>query len=139
MHNPHVIFFKVLDSQVKINVIIKQIESAFLKEKKLLITVPNSEAAKYIDHLLWKVPEESFFPHNIIHTTSKEWIGISEINSQNLNQADCLLNLCPISSPIPHQFKEIIELYDETNPERALQSNKKIQTYKALGLNTTIS
>lgn len=127
-------FFYVKDNQAKAQYICLQTQQLIFNEKRVLISVPNSEAAKYIDTLLWRYPEDSFLPHSIVAANSKDWVVIVHEAKDNLNQATCLFNLCPSPSPIVHLFDEIYELYDETHPEKALSSQKKLDHYKSLGI-----
>lgn len=128
-----VLFYPVKDNPAKIQLICNKAHESILHEKRLLIFVPNIEAAQYVDNLLWKTPIDSFIPHTIAQTASKEWIVITYQNSDNLNQAEWLLNLCHSLHPAYHQFQEVYELLDETNGEKKDLSQKRIEAYKTLG------
>ena len=127
---PKVIFFYIQDNASKIHCICDQVQQGSTKGKKILIHVPNEEAAKYVDALLWKMPDTSFLPHVISQKPIKEWIVITHLE-QNLNQATLLFNLCPSVSPIFHQFEEIYEFYEESYPEKARAAEQKIEIYEA--------
>lgn len=130
---PKVFFFHIKDNQAKIRCICTQVQDSIEKGKKVLITVPNQEAASYIDLLLWRFPEESFLPHLVMSKPTKEWIAIT-ITDQNVNGATRLLNLCPMISPLHMQFEEIYELYDETHLQKATISQKKLEEYQSRGI-----
>lgn len=130
---PKLHFFRVKDNQAKVGLICDIVQRTSQKNKKLLLHVPNLEAARYIDDLLWNISDVSFIPHAIIQVPSKEWIGITTELSQNLNQAPCLLNLCPQICSIPDQFEEIFELFDETHPQKAASSQLKLDSYRMKG------
>lgn len=130
---PKIIFVTVKDNREKILFICQKAQEAIEQRKKLLILVPNPEAAHYIDELLWKTPEESFTPHVIAQTSCQDWIVISTDKSHNFNQAVSLLNLCSQISPITHHFEEVYELFDETNTEKATLSHQKLSNYKKDG------
>ncbi|MBA3721758.1 MAG: DNA polymerase III subunit chi [Parachlamydiaceae bacterium] len=132
---PKVIFTHVKDNQTKIGHICQTVYEAINKKKRILILVQNEEAAKYIDSLLWRFPEESFLPHSYANKPTKENIVVTTINSQNLNQAAILLNLSPSTTPIFNHFEEIHELYDETSPPKVENSKLKIKSYQSLALN----
>lgn len=134
-----VTFFKVKDNQAKAQVICQQVQAVLKKEKKLLIVVPNEEAARYVDLLLWRLPEESFIPHAIVTKPTSEWIAITTQDKQNLNNAHFLLNLCPTISPMCNQFEEIYELDDVTNSDKAQLSQKKREEYKLVRLASAVS
>jgi DNA polymerase-3 subunit chi len=131
-----VIFFPVKDNQAKIQLICFKVQQAINQEKRILITVPTEEAAKYIDSLLWRIPEESFIPHAIAQTPVKEWVAITPHLMHNLNEAHYLLNLCPQICPIYQHFEEIYELYDETHPQKTEWAQKRLQDYQSKGLIT---
>lgn len=132
-----IVFLKVQDNQRKAQAICYQVQEILKKEKRLLILVPNEEAAKYVDLLLWRFPEDSFIPHILTQHPVEDWVVITANESQNLNSAHCLLNLNTHLSPIYHQFEEIYELYDETHSQKAQLAQKKIQEYQNKGLAVT--
>ncbi len=127
-----VIFYRVKDNSAKIQWICAKAEDAIKQEQRLLITVPNFQAAQYIDSLLWKSPPESFIPHVVSDTQTSEWIAITLQNQVNVNEAAFLFNLCP--SPHPEcRFKEIYELFDVTDPQKAHLSEQKLLYYQNQG------
>ncbi|MFI0435613.1 MAG: DNA polymerase III subunit chi [Parachlamydiaceae bacterium] len=127
-------FYRVKDNGAKIQFIYTKAEEAFKQEKRLLISVPNFQAAQYIDTLLWKFPQESFLPHIVSDTPTSEWIAITMEGKQNVNQATCLLNLCPTVTALTENVLEIYELYDESLPEKTALSEKKLQEYEKKGM-----
>lgn len=129
-----VTFSKVRDNQAKALFICQQVQTVLRREKKLLIVAPNEEAAKFVDALLWRLPEESFIPHAIVTKQSPESIAITTQDKENLNQAHYLLNLCPQVNAFSDQFEEIFELDDETSPEKAQLTDKKKQAYAMMGV-----
>lgn len=130
---PKVIFYRVSSPSAKLQVIASKAKEAFHQEKRLLITVPSFEAAQYVESLLWRVPEESFMPHVIADTATKEWIAITIQDKDNVNQAFRLLNLCPTTSALCEKMEEIYELYDETHPQKLEQSKQRLQHYQEKG------
>lgn len=132
--NPKVLFLKIKDNSTKLQKICQLANEIVNQEKRLLITVPSEEAAKYIDALLWRMPEESFLPHSIVSSPSKDFVAITLIKTENFNQAHCLLNLCMEISPIFHQFETVYELLDETDLKKTQQCQNKFQEYKAKGV-----
>lgn len=132
--SPKVTFYRVKDNGAKIHLIGTKAQEAFKHEKRLLITVPNFQAAQYIESLLWKSPADSFMPHVVADTSTAEWIAITMQDQNNVNQAIRLLNLSP---SVPHFFQEmseIFELYDETHPEKLELSKQRVQFYQSKGI-----
>ena len=130
---PRVIFYRVKENATKIQLICKKGEEAFSQEKRLLIAVPNFQAAQYIEELLWRNPRESFMPHVVTDTPTSEWIAITMQNEKNVNQATRLLNLCTTPSPFYEHIKEIYEFYDASLPEKGELSEQRLQYYTSKG------
>lgn len=126
---PKVIFHPVKSSAAKLKTISDIVANAFAAGEKMLIVVPSTEAAAYIDQLLWRMPEESFVPHVIAAKSVPNRIVIAVNPTQNFNQAAILLNLSPAVSPIVDQFAEVHELFDETDPTKAEQSIQRQKHY----------
>ncbi len=126
---PKVIFFRVSNNQTKILRIYTTIQRHFEKGEKVLVILPNQEAEKYFDELLWKIPPESFLPHTRTSKPCQARIVVTEVQ-KNLNQATVLWNLCPEVTPLYNQFEMIYELLDETSKEKEKQSTNKIAAYK---------
>lgn len=127
-----VCFLRVTDNISKLQKLQVAIQSHFLKNDKILITVPSNEAASYIDQLLWRIPDESFLPHAIINYPSKEHIAITTTYS-NVNQASILINLLPTLHPNPIRVTLIYELLDMTSKEKDVISRQKQFSYVNLG------
>lgn len=129
-----VIFYRVLTAQNKLSVICAKVSETFFQNRRILISVPNQEAADYIDQLIWKSPQESFVPHQISGVNTSERVVIAINPKFNLNQADTLFNLTPSHPIIEGSFEQIFELLDETHPEKAKLSIERINAYKKLGI-----
>jgi DNA polymerase-3 subunit chi len=129
-----VTFYRVKDNGAKIQLICTKAKEAFQVEKRLLIAVPSFEAAQFVESLLWRNPEDSFMPHVISDTTTKEWIAITMQNKDNINQAPRLLNLCPAFTPLSNTVEDVYELYDESTPQKKELSDQRIRDYQANGL-----
>lgn len=129
-----VTFYRIKNNAAKIQLICTKTQEAFQHEKRLLISVPNLQAAQYVDTLLWKLPEEGFLPHVIADTATSEWIAITMQDKHNINQASCLLNLCSTPSPLYPHVEEIIEIWDETHPQKMELSQQRFQFYKSKNL-----
>lgn len=121
------------DNSAKIRLICARAQEAFNHEKRLLIIVPNFEAAQYVDALLWKMPSESFMPHAIVDTFTSEWIAITMQNERNVNLAPQVLNLSPKPCQLFHEVNYIHDLFDET-PEKIKFSQVKLSYYQCQNL-----
>lgn len=129
-----VTFYKVKDNSSKIQLIVNKAQEAYLHEKRLLIVVPNSDAAQYVDSLLWRIPQDSFLPHIISDTPTEEWIAITTQDKHNINQACLLLNLCSTPTTLYQKVEEIFDLIDETHQNKIELSLQRLSFYQAKGL-----
>src|ERR1700733_12508764 len=113
---PSVQFLHVADNTIKTSSISSVVGNHFLQKQPILIIVPNADAASYVDQLLWRLPEDSFVPHQIASEPISENVVITT-EHRNLNGAKFLFNLCSTIIPIFSQFELIYELLDQTHPE----------------------
>lgn len=125
-------FLKVTDNASKLQKLCAIIHNHFIKNDKVLIVVSSNEAATYIDQLLWRMPEESFTPHAIIHASTKELVAITT-SHLNINQAPVLVNLLTTLHPDPGPVDVIYELLDLTSSEKEIISRKKQIEYQTAG------
>jgi DNA polymerase III subunit chi len=128
------IFHRVSDNGAKIQFVCSKAQEALQHEKRLLIAVPNFQAAQYVDLLLWQHPAESFLPHVIAEATTPESIAITMQQQHNVNQATWLLNLCPTPSALYQYVEEVYDLYDESHPQKTELSRQRMGFYEAKGL-----
>lgn len=128
---PIITFLKVWDNHSKLKAVLNTVKDLVLQKKRILIAVPNSAAANYLDDLLWKEPEESFIPHFVKDIPCEDPLIISTIHS-NFNNAKVLINLCPEISPISIQFEYIFDLDDFTTNSKAELSAKRKEAYEHL-------
>jgi len=126
---PKINILKVKSNHEKLQKLCQTVQYHFEKKEQLLIAVPNEEVARYIDQLLWKLPQDSFLPHKI---ASKECdINVIITTSMsNLNQAKVLINLLPGIHPLTSQFQIIYELYDETDPAKEMLSKERLEVHR---------
>lgn len=122
-------FLKVVDNQTKLLRICQTVQKHFDQNTPVLILVPTLEAARYIDELLWKTPPESFLPHAIAEGPTTECIAIST-DSQRVNQAKVLVNLCQTVPTNYMDFHTIYELYDQTHPSKEELSRQRHAFYQ---------
>lgn len=127
-----IVFLRVADNGAKTARICNIVQQHFEHGDRVLIAVANDEVAGYVDQLLWRLPEESFLPHQIIRGHSDEKIAITT-SKENYNKAKVLLNLCPDATPISNQFEIVYELLDETHPDKLRLSHQRQKDYQAKG------
>lgn len=117
--------------------ICKTVQHHFELGHAILIAVPSNEAAHYVDQLLWRLPEDSFLPHQITESATNERVVITT-QGINVNQASVLFNLCPTASVIWPQLTTIYELLDETHSDKLRLSKQRQSDYKAQGLSVYV-
>jgi len=127
-------FLKVHDNASKLQAVLSTIQRLFRERKRVLISVPNSEAAQYLDEILWKMPPESFIPHAIVNQNCDELVAITTLHA-NFNKATVLINLCPTISPLTSQFEQVFDLDDQTHPSKAKLTAERKQAYNNLERN----
>lgn len=127
-----VTFYRVRDNQSKLDLICGKAQEAIDQEKRLLILVGTIQAAQYIDALLWRHPVTGFVPHVITQSPTEEWIAIA-LGGQNVNQASRVLNLQVEAVLKGGDVEEIYELFDETHPQKTVQSEQRLEAYRAKG------
>lgn len=119
-----IIFFSVKTAAAKLAKITQTAKLHFHHSDPLLFLVPDENAWKFLNQLLWTTPPESFLPHpsRLIH-----------IRLHLDPQVPHVFNLCPQS--IPHDgLKTIYELEDHSSPDRKALSEARYQSYKSLKL-----
>ena len=126
---PVVTFLQVDDNQAKISRMCALVNYLYQQEKKTIIATPNVEIAKYLDAMLWKLPETSFVPHKISNSPDDELILITTVLDP-FRDVKTLINLCPEVHPQFQHFTVIYELYDTTNLSKEELSKKRFEFYK---------
>lgn len=126
-------FIQVDNNGAKLQAITQIVHEQLDNGKKILIAVPNQEAANFVDRLLWATPEDSFSPHSIANSPSNELVVIA-IEPVNYNKAQVLINLNPMVSPHSGEFEAIYDLYDKTHPTKEQLSQQRRDDYKKLGI-----
>lgn len=127
-----IIFLKVATPQAKQNKLCEIVHFHFEKGDRILISVPSIEVARYVDELLWRLPEESFLPHVIVESSIDESVVIT-IKSENLNHATIVFNLQGLDSSLAGEVDTIYELLDETHPEKLKASKGRLESYQKRG------
>ena len=129
--NTRVIFFHVNDNQTKLQRIVEAALTHFAKKEPFLIVVEET-GLKFVDELLWKLPDTGFLPHSIQDKESNDLIVITK-SRINLNQAQVAFNLCPTALLIETPFRMIYEFEDLTAPIKKNLSSSRFDAYKNAG------
>jgi DNA polymerase IIIc chi subunit len=137
MSTPKILFISVKSLPMKLQTLTGVASHCFASKARLLFSVTSEEAACYLDELLWKLPPESFLPHEILTKPSNELIAITT-GLNNFNQASILFNLRPDPHPLATSFPFIYELLDETQPGKLAQSEARKQAYLEQGFQVNI-
>ncbi len=130
---PEIHFLRVTDTTTKLNRIVNTVSEHYLSGERVVIFVPNEQAATYIDELLWRMPQDSFLPHAIAESGTEESVAITR-SERNVNRAKIALNLSPGLCKELESFEKVYELSDQTDPKKAKQSQEKLLGYQKLGL-----
>lgn len=132
LQSAEVIFLRVTDVSTKLNRIVTTVAQHYNAGDRITIFVPNQQAAEYIDALLWRLPPSGFLPHSISDAASSERIVVTQ-SASNINEATIAFNLMPGPCPDLKTYEKIYELSDQTDSQKAAQSERKIDYYKKLG------
>lgn len=117
----------------KLEAVTSVVADHFHRGARLLILVENPEAAQFVDDLLWRLPPDSFLPHSIAEGAVDLPVVITR-RHENLNRATVLVSLVPIVSPIATQFSLVVDLDDQTSPQKRALSAERKRAYEAMGL-----
>lgn len=132
MH-PEIHFLRVTDTTTKLNRIVSTVYEHYLAGERVVIFVPNEQAATYIDELLWRMPIDGLLPHLIAEGSTEERVVIT-LSERNINRAKIALNLCPGLCKELETFEKVYELSDQTDPKKAKHSQEKLLGYQKLGI-----
>lgn len=124
-------FLRVTDATAKLNAICQITHKHFNKGEAILIVVPSQEAAVYIDQLLWRQPGDSFMPHAIANTPTRELVAITT-SAINVNQAKVLFNLCPDIPSTLTEYSIVYDLMDLSHPAKEQLSLSRQSAYQQL-------
>ncbi|OGN65494.1 MAG: hypothetical protein A3E80_05505 [Chlamydiae bacterium RIFCSPHIGHO2_12_FULL_49_9] len=124
-----VVFFQVRDAATKLRCIVETAQSHFEKKEPFLILVEDEKSQKFVDELLWKLPETSFLPHLSTDSPAKDPLIITK-TKQNLNQAKIAFNLCSTPLLIDGPFRIIYEFEDLSSPNKKNLSSLRFDAYK---------
>jgi DNA polymerase IIIc chi subunit len=123
---------KAKTTSEKLSKLCQTIQKHFESRDRILITAPTTEAANYLNSLLWRSPLESFLPHQLSEVPCDFPLVITTSLS-NLNEATVLFNLLATLHPIYQKFETIYEIFDASDSAKEKLSQQKLESYRALG------
>lgn len=124
-----IVFFQVREPQAKLFRLAEMVRSHFEKKEHLTLFVEDDSVLKYVDELLWKLPETSFLPHAIAEDSTSDWIALTK-SKKNVNGARFAFNLCSTPLLIEAPFRIIYDFEDLTSPNRKHLSSLRFDAYK---------
>lgn len=127
-----IVFFQIKDIKSKLIKIIQIAMHHFENSENLLLQVQDEPSLRFVDELLWKLPQESFLPHVISEKACKDFIVLTK-SKENLNSSFYLFNLCQDVTEIDKSFKVIYDFDDQTSLIKQQKSQKRFNFYKELG------
>lgn len=136
-NTPSVCFLDVRNGQQKVRRLCDLVREHFEKGEKVVIRVPNHEAADYLGRALWTIPPESFLPHEMVEAETEELVAISTKDG-NWNGADVLFHLCPAPSSQAEQFKWIYDLKDGSSATKHQLAGQRYREYQRRGYSLDI-
>lgn len=129
---PPVTFLRVTDVHSKLMRICDTVFEHVSQGQKVLIAVDDDASAKFVDNLLWKLPEESFIPHTIADAECEDSVVITTVE-KNLNNAFALISLRGAVSPMAKNFHAVYELSDHTVAKKLDLSRQRYASYQNEG------
>jgi DNA polymerase IIIc chi subunit len=129
----HIVFFQVADTNSKLRKLCETIFYHFERMDNFLIIVSDEKTEKYVDELLWKIPQESFIPHESSSAPCNEKIIITK-TKENLNNASFIFNLSSEPLFFDEPCRIIYEFEDLASEQKKEISQNKFKSYKQKGL-----
>ncbi len=114
----------------------KLIESAFKKQRRVLIFCSTSEDAASMDEHLWSFQPDSFIPHEVALPDSKPTQPQAPVlittAETNLNAASILIQLGPSELEFGLEFNHVIELVNRADEAQLAKSRERFKAWKEL-------
>lgn len=132
-----VAFLRVTTAQHKVKRVCTLVLEHFTKGERIILRVPNAQAAEYLDDVLWRLPAEGFVPHVITDDTCQDAVVITTKDG-NFNKAEVLFHLCPAASIQAEKFALVYELKDETSETKHSLARQRYGEYQRRGFSPSI-
>jgi DNA polymerase III subunit chi len=110
------------------------VEKAYLADSRVLVWLPDPEALRAFDDLLWTFGDRSFVPHELLQPGSKQEAPVLLSADALPTQAvDVIVNLCADVPACAELAPRIVEIIDG-DPERRQAGRNRFRAYKERGL-----
>ena len=111
------------------------VEKAYLSDHRVLVWLPDAEALRTFDELLWTFGDRSFVPHELLQTGAKiEAPVMLSTEAVPQDPVDVIVNLAAEVPPCALLAPRIIEIIDG-DAERRQAGRARFRAYKDQGLN----
>ena len=128
-----VLFFQIKDIKIKLIRIIQTAMHHFEKKENFLIRVADEASFKFVDELLWRLPQEGFLPHIVSEEKCEDYIVITK-SKENLNNSHFLFNLSQEIIDLDTSYKIIYDFDDFTSLKKQEKSKKRFEIYRQANL-----
>jgi DNA polymerase III subunit chi len=111
------------------------VEKAYLADHRVLVWLPDAEALRTFDELLWTFGDRSFVPHELLQSGAKiEAPVLLSTEAVPQEPVDVIVNLAAEVPPCAPLAPRIIEIIDG-DAERRQAGRARFRAYKDQGLN----
>jgi DNA polymerase-3 subunit chi len=111
------------------------VEKAYLADQRVLVWLPDAEALRSFDELLWTFGDRSFVPHELLQSGAKiEAPVLLSTEAVPQEPVDVIVNLAADVPPCAPLAPRIIEIIDG-DAERRQAGRARFRAYKERGLN----
>ena len=118
--------------------VVRLAETAFEREKKLLIYCGDEGSAQAVDEHLWTASDTSFLPHERVHPGQPPKDGHARIVIVTAEEdpigADLLLQLDPASMTFATGFGVVMDWVDHRSAEQLSASRSRFSAWREQGL-----
>jgi DNA polymerase III subunit chi len=129
---PEIHFLTVTQPQTKLLKLCAVAQDHFDKKQPLAFVVADPETARFVDELLWRLPQDSFLPHTVGSDRAAIITILTALPTDPPFPA--LFNLLPTPLDPKDLFHTIYEWDDQTSPAKQTLSKQRYQSYKEKGL-----
>lgn len=113
------------------------VEKAYLADSRVLVWLPDAEALRAFDDLLWTFGDRSFVPHELLQPGAKhEAPVLLSTEAVPTEPVDVIVNLCPDVPSCVQLAPRVIEIIDG-DAERRQAGRNRFRAYKERGLQPT--
>lgn len=126
------IIFITLSVANKLKVVCDLVEVEYLKGKKVVINVTDSDEGKVLDQMLWSWKQSSFIPHSYVPDLSGQQDDpVLITDSLNENKSyDTLILVSPVSVENFEWFNLVIDFAEKYNPTKIVADRERFKMYR---------